>query len=205
MTGRLKRYASTGNLLAKNRNQRNYNFFLNINTKRTINPSLSVNIEDRNKRGKKFHKLSNLNNKSSSSINPDHFNPLINYKNDEKNAKNKIKRNYVTNKDHFINMIPTQLYKYTPHTKKSQYNYYLISQIDNIPGSCPNINRKIIVKKTGKKTFSPNLFEESKEYISRNNRFKNRNIGNVYNQKYTQVYEFDNPIISYMDMNKKYN
>ena len=102
-------------------------------------------------------------------------------------------------------MIPTQLYKYIPHTKSSKYNYYLISQIDNIPGSKPNTTRNNIVKKNGKKTFTHNMFEESKVYVGRNNKFKYRNNGNTYNKKYTKVYEFDNPIISYMDMNKKYN
>ena len=200
MTGRLKRYSSSRNIFQK----KSQIFFDNINTKRTINPSLSVNLDDRNKGRKKFHKLSNLNNKSSSSINPEYFNPLINYKSEDKIVKKQIKRNYVTNKDHFINMIPTQIYKYTPHTKRGKYNYYSISQIDNIPGSNPNLNRKINFKKTGKKTFSNNMFEESKGYNGRNNKFQKRMNRNVLNnRKFSKVYEFDNPIISYMDMNKK--
>jgi hypothetical protein len=202
LTGRLKRYSSSRNIFQN----KTHIFFDNINTKRTINPSLSVNLDDRNKSRKKFHKLSNLNNKSSSSINPEYFNPLINYKSEDKICKKQIKRNYVTNKDHFINMIPTQIYKYTPHTKRGKYNYYSISQIDNIPGSNPNLNRKINFKKTGKKTFSNNMFEESKGYNGRNNKFQNRMKRNVLNNRqFSQVYEFDNPIISYMDMNKKNN
>ena len=202
LTGRLKRYSSSRNIFQN----KTHIFVDNINTKRTINPSLSVNLDDRNKSRKKFHKLSNLNNKSSSSINPEYFNPLINYKSEDKIGKKQIKRNYVTNKDHFINMIPTQIYKYTPHTKRGKYNYYSISQIDNIPGSNPNLNRKINFKKTGKKTFSNNMFEESKGYNGRNNKFQNRMKRNVLNNRqFSQVYEFDNPIISYMDMNKKNN
>ena len=202
LTGRLKRYSSSRNIFQN----KTHIFFDDINSKRTINPSLSVNLDDRNKSRKKFHKLSNLNNKSSSSINPEYFNPLINYKSEDKIGKKQIKRNYVTNKDHFINMIPTQIYKYTPHTKRGKYNYYSISQIDNIPGSNPNLNRKINFKKTGKKTFSNNMFEESKGYNGRNNKFQNRMKRNVLNNRqFSQVYEFDNPIISYMDMNKKNN
>ena len=202
LTGRLKRYSSSRNIFQN----KTHIFFDDINSKRTINPSLSVNLDDRNKSRKKFHKLSNLNNKSSSSINPEYFNPLINYKSEDKIGKKQIKRNYVTNKDHFINMIPTQIYKYTPHTKRGKYNYYSISQIDNIPGSNPNLNRKINCKKTGKKTFSNNMFEESKGYNGRNNKFQNRMKRNVLNNRqFSQVYEFDNPIISYMDMNKKNN
>lgn len=202
LTGRLKRYSSSRNIFQN----KTHIFFDDINSKRTINPSLSVNLDDRNKSRKKFHKLSNLNNKSSSSINPEYFNPLINYKSEDKIGKKQIKRNYVTNKDHFINMMPTQLYKYTPHTKRGKYNYYSISQIDNIPGSNPNLNRKINFKKTGKKTFSNNMFEESKGYNGRNNKFQNRMKRNVLNNRqFSQVYEFDNPIISYMDMNKKNN
>ena len=202
LTGRLKRYSSSRNIFQN----KTHIFFDNINTKRTINPSLSVNLDDRNKSRKKFHKLSNLNNKSSSSINPEYFNPLINYKSEDKIGKKQIKRNYVTNKDHFINMMPTQIYKYTPHTKRGKYNYYSISQIDNIPGSNPNLNRKINFKKTGKKTFSNNMFEESKGYNGRNNKFQNRMKRNVLNNRqFSQVYEFDNPIISYLDMNKKNN
>lgn len=202
LTGRLKRYSSSRNIFQN----KTHIFFDDINSKRTINPSLSVNLDDRNKSRKKFHKLSNLNNKSSSSINPEYFNPLINYKSEDKIGKKQIKRNYVTNKDHFINMMPTQIYKYTPHTKRGKYNYYSISQIDNIPGSNPNLNRKINFKKTGKKTFSNNMFEESKGYNGRNNKFQNRMKRNVLNNRqFSQVYEFDNPIISYMDMNKKNN
>ena len=76
-----------------------------------------------------------MNNKSSSCIYSEYFNSLINYRNKEKKEKKKIRRNYITNKDHFDNMMPTQFYKYIPHTKQSIFNYYLISQIGNLPGS----------------------------------------------------------------------
>ena len=187
-------------MLINNKNKTNYNSFININTKRTINPSFSVNLnEEKNKKEKKNHKLSNLNNKSSSCIYREYFNPLINYKNEEKKENKKIRRNYITNKDHFDNMMPTQSYKYTPHTKQSMFNYYLISQIDNLPGSNQSRICKISIKKGGKKTFNKITFEESKNNLS-------RNINNKYfkkSGKYTKVYEFDNPIISHRDMTRK--
>lgn len=140
-----------------------------------------------------------MNNKSSSCIFSEYFNPLINYKNEKE--KKKIRRDYITNKDHFDNMMPTQFYKYTPHTKKSMFNYYLISQIDNLPGSKQSAVCKISIKKSGKKTFNKTTFEESKNNLS-------RNINNKYfntQGKYTKVYEFDNPLISHRDMKRKYN
>ena len=148
-----------------------------------------------------MHKLSDLNNKSSSCIYPEYFNPLVNYKNEEKKEKKKIRRNYIINKDHFGNMIPTQFYKYTPHSKQSMFNYYLISQIDNLPGSSQTFIYKILIKKGGKKTFNKNIFEESK------NNFSSRSKSKYFNkpEKYTKVYEFDNPIISHRDMAEKYN
>ena len=148
-----------------------------------------------------MHKLSDLNNKSSSCIYPEYFNPLINYKNKENKENKKIRRNYITNKDHFYNMMPIQFYKYTPLKKKSMFNYYLISQIDNIPGSKQSRVCKISIKKGGKKTFTKFTFEESKNILSRNTNNKYFNKP----RKYTKVYEFDNPIISHRDMKRKYN
>lgn len=210
LTGRLKKYSSATNIFCNNKNKdKRNNSFICINTKRTINPSYSVNLDETNyKRGKKFHCLSQLNNKSSSCINPDYFNPLINYRHEEKTGKKKIRRNYETNKDHFINMTPTQLYIYKPHTKQSMYNYYLISQIDSLPGSRQSRIGKIAIKKTGKKTFNKNLFEESKGTFYRNNNnnnFKYKNFTAINNKfgKISKVYEFDNPIITHRDMNKK--
>ena len=98
-------------------------------------------------------------------------------------------------------MIPTQFNKYTPHTKQSMFNYYLISQIDYLPGGNQSHISKISIKKGGKKTFNKNSFEESKNNFS-------RNINNKYfnkTGKYTKVYEFDNPIISHRDMTRNYN
>jgi hypothetical protein len=91
------------------------------------------------------------------------------------------------------------------------YNYYLISQIDNLPGR----SRKEIInlKKTGKKTFYNNIIEEDKRKtrIKKNNNNNNTNENNKKNNykitncsgKISRVYEFDNPIISYRDINNK--
>lgn len=194
------------NILSKNNNKTNNNSFLCINTKRTINPSYSICINDeKHKKGKKQNKLSNLNNKSSSCINPEYFNPLINYKNEEKKEKKKIRRNYLTNKDHFINMMPTQIYKYKPHVKPSMYSHYLNSQIDYLPGNNPSYKGKISLKRSGKKIFK-DKFEESKDNYSRNN-FCNNNKNYCYNKNgnFTKVYEFDNPAITGRDMDIKNN
>jgi hypothetical protein len=101
---------------------------------------------------------------------------------------------------------------YKPHTKQSTYNYYLISQIDNLPGR----SRKEIInlKKTGKKTFYNNIIEEDKRKtrVKKNNNNNNNTNENNKKNKYTitncsgkisRVYEFDNPIISYRDINNK--
>jgi len=219
LTGRLKRYSSTESILSQNsnNNRRSTSFFHNINTKRTINPSLSVNLDDiNNKKRIKRHTLSNLHNKSSNVITPGTFNPLINYEQGkEKISRKKIKRNCYTNSDHFHNMTPTQLYKYRPHVKPSKYNYHLISQIDSLPG--PN-KAEILKKRTGKRIFKSNLFEESKDDFDKNtnnnnhkknynNVYKNSKITNVNNNrsKFSQVYEFDDPVISYRDICKKIN
>ena len=159
-----------------------------------------------------MHNLSKLNNKSSSCLTPGSFNPLINYKSEDNKGKPKIRRKYITNKDHFNNMTPTQRYVYKPHTKQSMYNYYLISQIDNLPGR----SRKEIInlKKTGKKTFYNNIIEEDKRKTrikKNNNNNNNTNENNKKNNykitncsgKISRVYEFDNPIISYRDINNK--
>lgn len=156
------------------------------------------------KSGKKRHKLSLNYNKSSNCINPEYFNPLINYKNkDEK--KKIIRRNYISNKDHFDNMTPTQIYKYKPHIKKSKYNYYSLSQIDSLPGKILSRIEKIPIKRSGKKIFKKFYLEESKENIGRNNNnLKNKTIINVNNNKNkAKVYEFDNPMICHRDMKIK--
>lgn len=157
------------------------------------------------KRGRKMHKLSNINNKSSDSINPDNFNPLINYKNEDKNKNKIIRRNNLTNQDHFDHMIPTQSYIYKPHTKKSMYSYYLKSQIDNLPGKRPSRIEKTPNRKTGKKTFNNSYLEETKDNSSRNllnNQLKNKRNTNIAtnNRNYSKVYEFDNPIIYHREM-----
>ena len=197
MTGRIKRYSSTENIFSNNQNKKKNNSLLNINAKRTTN-LYSENLNDEIfKKGKKLHKFSIFNNKSSSCIYLEYFNPLINYKNEEKKEKKKIKRNF-SNKDHFDNMMPTQFYKYTPHTKQSMFNYYLISQIDNLPGSRQSNICKILIKKGGKKTFNKNTFKESKINFRRNNNNK------YFNKHFecTKIYEFDDLIISHRDMMK---
>ena len=98
-------------------------------------------------------------------------------------------------------MMPTQFYKYIPHTKQSMFNYYLISQIDNLPGSNQSRLCKISIKKGGKKTFSKITLEESKNNLTRNINSKYFNKPG----KFIKVYEFDNPIISNRDMTRKYN
>jgi len=152
--------------------------------------------------------LSIFNNKHSNCITPEKFNPLINYK--ESDSK-KRKRIY-SNKDHFKNMTPTQLYKYRPHVKRPMYSHYLESQIDCLPGSKPPYKSNINTKKTGKKMFKTNIFEESKDIFDmnwnnfkNNKKYKNNNIINFNNKrnKISQVYEFDNPVISYNDIGKK--
>jgi hypothetical protein len=83
-------------------------------------------------------------------------------------------------------MMPTQFYKYTPHTKQSMFNYYLISQIDNLPGSKQSRICEISIKKAGKKTFNKITFEESKNNL-------NRNINNKYfkkPEKYNLIYNY---------------
>lgn len=130
-----------------------------------------------------------------------------------------MKINFYTNKDHFQNMTPTQLYKYRPHVKQSKYNYYLNSQIDSLPGNIPSNKSKIFMKKTGKKIFKSNLFEESKDNFDKrrnnynhknnyNNIYRNGKISNINNNKskFSQVYEFDDSVISHRDIcNKKNN
>ena len=113
-------------------------------------------------------------------------------------------------------MTPTQRYVYKPHTKQSMYNYYLISQIDNLPGR--SRKETIDPKKTGKKTFFSNITEEDKRKTrfkknnNNNNNTKDNNRKNNYtitncSGKISRVYEFDNPIISYRDIynKQKYN
>ena len=136
---------------------------------------------------------------------------MINYKNKDI-VKTKIRRNYLTNKDHFNNMTPTQTYKYVPHTKQSKFNYYLVSQIDSLPGKRLSRIAKIPIKRSGKKTFYKNDLEESKENFRRNivnNKLKYKantnytNTNNNYGKNSKVYYEFDNPIITSRDMKQR--
>ena len=107
-------------------------------------------------------------------------------------------------------MTPTQRYIFKPHTKQSMYNYHLISQIGTLPGRS-RID-KIELKTTGRKKFNNSVCQESK-LKSRNNKNNNNNKNNGINRintninnnrrKISRVYEFDNPIISYRDINNK--
>ena len=133
---------------------------------------------------------------------------MINYKNEEKNKKILLRKNNNINKDHFDNMTPTQTYIYKPHIKQSMYNYYLKSQIDNLPGKRLSRIKKVPIKKSGKRLFYNNNLEETKDNnISNifNNQIKYNKKTNVANnaKSYSKVYEFDNPIISDREMKKK--
>ena len=236
LNGKLKKYSSSRNIHSNNNNKSTYinrntfSYISNINTKRTINPSFSVDNKDdkKNKRKRNNHSLSNDNNKSASCISPDYFNPLINYKCEEENSLKikKIRRNNIKNKDHFYNMFPTQLYVMRPHTKQSMYNYYLISQIDNLPGYRPSHLIKHINKGKGKKMFYDkninNSINEEAKGKSRNiyyNKYNDNNkIKSLKNytavnpirkkinnnrEKTMKIYEIDDPVISYIDMDKK--
>jgi hypothetical protein len=214
LKGRLKRYSSSKSISSKsNDKKRNNSFFDNINSKRTIDTSLSVNLNDiSNKRRIKRNTLSIFNNKSSSCITPGAFNPLINYQESENNYRQKRKRIFYSNRDHFNNMTPTQLYKYRPHIKRPEYSHYLKSQIDCLSGSRHPYKSNISTKKTGKRMFKTNIFEESKNIYDQkwndylyNKKNKNNNIANFNNNgnKISKVYEFDNPVISSRDIGIK--
>ena len=172
-----------------------------------------MNLNDiNNNRGIKRNALSNFNKKSSSCITPGAFNPLINYQESENNCRTKRKRMFYSNRDHFNNMTPTQIYKYRPHIRRPAYSHYLKSQIDCLSGSRHPYRSNIYTKKTGKRMFKTNIFEESKNIYDKNwnnciynKKNKNNNITNFNNNrnKISQVYEFDNPVISSRDICKK--
>ena len=107
-----------------------------------------------------------INNKSSSSITPESFNPWINYKAKENKANNKKMIPTSRNNDHFYHMNPTELHKYKPLVKRNKINYHSFSQIESLPGNTIkyDLNGR---KKSGKKLFNlKNL--ESKEKLNRN-------------------------------------
>ena len=113
------------------------------------------------------------------------------------------------NIDHFDNMTPTQAYKYIPHTKQSMYNYYIKSQIDNLPGKRLSRIKKEPNKKSGKKLFINNSLEENKDNSRKlifNNQLKYNRKTNVANniKNYSKVYEFDDPIIYDGEMKIKF-
>jgi hypothetical protein len=214
LKGRLKRYSSSKSISSKsNDKKRNNSFFDNINSKRTIDTSLSVNLNDiSNKRRIKRNTLSIFNNKSSSCITPGAFNPLINYQESENNYRKKRKKIFYSNRDHFKNMTPTQISKYRPLVKRPMYNHYLESQIDFLPGRRPPHKPNIYIKKTGKKMIKTNIYEESKDIFGNkwsdflyNKKNKNNNTTNINNNKnkFSPIYEFGDPVISSRDIGKK--
>lgn len=122
-------YKYINNHLTNDRNQRNS--FNLVNTKRTIIPSLSFDwTDDNNKMQKKHiqHSLSYINNKSSDLLSPNHYNPLINYRNENENEnqRNKsiisLKRNPL--KDNLDHMMPISEPDYRRHFKKSIFGEY---------------------------------------------------------------------------------
>ena len=101
-------------------------------------------------------------------------------------------------------MYPTQLTKYRPHVKQSQFNHYLVSQLDFLPGNRTCCAAQLKVRKGGKKIFSKK-YEETMEKLSRNQNSnlpaENHTINNN-KKKRPKIYEIDEPIISYKDLNK---
>lgn len=141
------------------------------------------------KRNKK-HNLSYINNKSSNCITPGSFNPLINYKFEENKYKKKYPLRNSKNQDHFFNMNPTQTYEYKPQLKRV-FN-------------CLTFSRN--QKKSGKKLFCLKNVE-SKEDGNNFKAFRKRNtyLANITKKfcgKNINVYEYEEPIISYKEMNK---
>ena len=174
------------------------------NNKNLVNNDKKDNIFFRKKIT--THNLAKINNKSSNCITPGFFNPLINYKTKEKKITNKKGGLLNKSKDHFHHMNPIEIYEYKPLLKRTKINYNL-SQISSLPGNTlkNNCNGK---KKTGKKTFEQNN-KESKELRSRN-QYQNKNnylfnTTNTFLNQNMKMYEFDDPIISYEDMNNKKN
>lgn len=163
---------------------------LRKNKKLEINTNFdSVN----NNHKKNKHSLSKINNKSSNCITPDSFNPLINYKIDEKNkSKNKTFRND-KNKDHFYHMNPIEIFKYKP----------LIKRVFNSKSFSKNEK----VKKTGKKLFCLKNVESKDGINDRNSYKKNfKYLSNTINNNFAKIlkiYEYDAPAISYKDVYKK--
>lgn len=162
----------------------------------------NLNLKENNK----TNRLCNINNKSCSCITPGSFNPLINYKIEDK-EKNKYKykiKNY-RNKDHFFHMNPTEIYKYKPQLKRTKYNYSY-SQIVGLPGSQKNNGINLKEKKSGKKIFFLKN-KESKDDRSRNQKkficLNNiSNINTIYNklENKMKTYEYEAPIITYKNI-----
>lgn len=197
LNGRLKHYNPS----------RNIDHFDNLGEINNIKKSKTVICLRKNRKLKidtnndiiinrnKKHNLSYINNKSSNCITPGSFNPLINYKIEEKKHKKSIETNYYKNKDHFFHMNPTEIYKYKPQLKRV-FNSLSFSR-----------NEK--TKKTGKKLFSLKNVESKEDFYSINT-FTNRikylnNRTNTFFTKNLKVYEYEEPVISNKDVKKRKN
>ena len=82
-------------------------------------------------------------------------------------------------------MNPTEIYKYKPQLKRTEYNYSY-SQIVGLPGSLKN-NSNIKEKKRGKKMFFFHN-KESKDDKSRNQ----KKLNSLNNINYTSYYKLGN-------------
>ena len=164
---------------------------LRKNKKLEINTNFDI-INNNNRKNK--HSLSKINNKSSNCITPGSFNPLINYKIEDKNYRvNKTFRNE-KNKDHFYHMNPMEIFKYKP----------LIKRVFNSNSFSGNENSK----KTGKKLFNLKNVE-SKENLNNINLYKKRykylsNTTNNFCMNNKNIYEYEAPAISCKDYKNWY-
>lgn len=157
---------------------------LRKNKKLKIDTNNNINMISDNNRKK--HKLSCKNNKSSGCITPGSFNPLINYKYNDKNNKPRNSSHFYKNKDHFYHMNPTVLHTYKPLIKRN-------SNINNLAQKEK--------RKSGKKLFGLKNVESKEECTGRNT-FKNRfiylnNILMNFRGNNKKIYEYNAPVISH--------
>lgn len=220
LTGRLKKNNPSRNsdhfnelkIIKKSKTYTNLNILKirskNKNIKNITNNKINKEENSISCSRKKTNNLSRINNKSSSCVIPNSFNPLINYGiNRDKKINNK-RANLINNKknnDHFYHMNPTELFKYKIQIKRKKINYHTITQILGLPGSKKNVDI-FPKKKSGKKYFQ--LIYKNKESDEDTRRDINRNkLGYSYNATNNfmkliskKIYEFDGPIISYKDI-----
>lgn len=151
-------------------------------TKRTINPSLSMNcIMDEKEYRKiqikqKQHSLSLLNNKSTILISPSHYNPLINYQNNKQKRKSQSIINNQRNpfKDNLDDhMVPIHENIYRPHFKRGVYSKLNNNQINLFVN---NNNYYENLKSSNKKKGNYGDYWDKKSNC-------NRNINNINGNK----------------------